>query len=439
MIFLKHFSNYKQWKLFFIAFFLCITTSSIAQKITYEYREAMNTLTSPRLFGRGYQYHGDAVAAEWLVRELRKMEIQPSFKKDFDKPSYLQNFTMPVHYFTSCDVKLSGKLLQTGVDYMPAADCPTNFGSYTCILKIDSASALNLGIVRNIIKTMKPNKPILLLPFKKAEKSARKIIDSLSAQIEGVLITQEKFTHTIDSRPLPIPLVYVKPAFVSALLKEGAVLNLAIATKTDAKYKTANVGAYMEGGVVDSLLIIGAHYDHLGIVGTAYFPGANDNASGTAMLLSLAKYFQENPDKRPCNMLFLWFAGEEAGLVGSKYYTENPCLPFTAKTRMLNLDLMAGGSEGLMLVNGKDDKLMTPRFTYYNDKNFLLPKISVRPNAPNSDHYWFTQKGVPAVFAYTQGDVKAYHDVNDTMKDLKLDRFEAVFKLLIQVITDGKP
>ncbi|WP_448636180.1 M28 family peptidase [Pedobacter panaciterrae] len=72
-------------------------------------------------------------------------------------------------------------------------------------------------------------------------------------------------------------------------------------------------------------MVITAHYDHLGGMGNkTYFPGANDNASGISFLLSLAKYYAANP--QPYTMAFICFAGEEAGLLGSKYFTEYPLL-----------------------------------------------------------------------------------------------------------------
>ncbi len=80
--------------------------------------------------------------------------------------------------------------------------------------------------------------------------------------------------------------------------------------------------------IPDSFLVFSAHYDHLGQMGKdIYFPGANDNASGTSMLLNLAKYYSQNRPKY--SVLFIAFGGEEAGLIGSEYYVKNPLVPLS--------------------------------------------------------------------------------------------------------------
>ena len=103
----------------------------------------------------------------------------------------------------------------------------------------------------------------------------------------------------------------------------------------------------------DSFIFITAHYDHLGGMGKdTYFPGANDNASGDALLLSLAKYYVAHPAKYSIG--FILFAGEEAGLVGSKYYTENPIVPLKNIRFLINTDLAGTGDEGITVVNATE-------------------------------------------------------------------------------------
>ena len=71
----------------------------------------------------------------------------------------------------------------------------------------------------------------------------------------------------------------------------------------------------------DSVVIVSAHYDHLGMQGDSRFPGANDNASGTSMLLSMVEYFVRKP--QAYTMVFIAFGAEETGLIGSNYYVNN--------------------------------------------------------------------------------------------------------------------
>jgi Zn-dependent M28 family amino/carboxypeptidase len=160
-----------------------------------------------------------------------------------------------------------------------------------------------------------------------------------------------------------------------------------------------------------------------------YFPGANDNASGVSQLLSLAKYFAAHPQRY--SMVFIAFAGEEAGLLGSKYFSEHPLMPLRSIRFLINLDIEGTGNEGIMVVNAT---IYTREFNLLqqlNNQNHYFVKIGSRGKAANSDHYWFTQLGVPAFYMYTMGGIKAYHDVFDISKTLPLNGYNSLFKLLV--------
>lgn len=92
------------------------------------------------------------------------------------------------------------------------------------------------------------------------------------------------------------------------------------------KFNAVNICATVKGTAVpDSFIVFTGHYDHLGGMGAeTYFPGANDNASGVALCMNLAKYYAKNPSRY--SIAFILFAGEEPGLIGSKYFTEHPLI-----------------------------------------------------------------------------------------------------------------
>ncbi len=160
-----------------------------------------------------------------------------------------------------------------------------------------------------------------------------------------------------------------------------------------------------------------------------YFPGANDNASGVAFLLSLAKYYAANP--QPYSMAFICFAAEEAGLVGSKYFTENPVVPLEQIRFLINIDMVGTGETGITVVNGSLHTREFGMLNRINDQKKYLPKINARGKAANSDHYFFSEKGVPAFFIYTQGGISAYHDIYDKASTLPLTEFPNLFKLFV--------
>ena len=197
-------------------------------------------------------------------------------------------------------------------------------------------------------------------------------------------------------------------------------------------YTSRNVFGYLPGKKkCGKTIVYSAHYDHLGRMGTeTYFPGGNDNASGTAMLISMAKYFKENPVDY--NILFIAFAGEEAGLVGSHYFVEHPLIKLDKIAFLLNLDIMGSGEEGITVVNATLFEKEFKELQKINEEKQLLTVVKARGPAANSDHYWFTQKGVPAFFIYTMGPNKNYHDVNDTYENLSFVEYTDITSLLVE-------
>jgi Zn-dependent M28 family amino/carboxypeptidase len=183
-------------------------------------------------------------------------------------------------------------------------------------------------------------------------------------------------------------------------------------------------------------ILISAHYDHLGRMGSeVYFPGGNDNASGNAMLVSLAEKLVKNPLKK-YNILFVAFAGEEVGLLGSKFMVEHPIIPLNELRFMLNLDIMGSGEEGITVVNSTLFSKEFKTLQKLNKKRKAVPEVKPRGPAANSDHYFFTEAGVPAFFVYTMGANKHYHDVFDTYDDLSFKAFEGLSKLFESFLRD---
>jgi Zn-dependent M28 family amino/carboxypeptidase len=159
-----------------------------------------------------------------------------------------------------------------------------------------------------------------------------------------------------------------------------------------------------------------------------YFPGANDNASGTAMLLSMANYFKQNPIDR--SLIFIAFAGEEAGLVGSKFFVGNPLVKLKKINFVLNLDIMGSGEEGITVVNATLFDSEFKQLQKINQEQKFISQIKSRGPAANSDHYWFTQMNVPAFFIYTMGPNKNYHDIFDTYENLSFAAYQDLVALL---------
>jgi Zn-dependent M28 family amino/carboxypeptidase len=162
------------------------------------------------------------------------------------------------------------------------------------------------------------------------------------------------------------------------------------------------------------------------------FPGANDNASGVSLLLNLVKHFSTTKPKY--TIVFIAFAAEEIGLVGSRYFTEHPVFPLSNIKFLINFDLAGTGDDGIQVVNGKTYQQKFDLISKLNDDGKLLKQIKIRGEACNSDHCMFHAKGVPCFYIYTLGGIQAYHDIYDRAETLPLTDYQDYYTLLLKFI-----
>lgn len=233
-------------------------------------------------------------------------------------------------------------------------------------------------------------------------------------------------------RKKEFPFIQIVKGILDPEIEE--TIHLRIKSKFKKKHKTQNILAFIPGEV-DSFFVFTAHYDHIGQMGAdTYFPGANDNASGSAIILDLARYYKNKPEKPHYSIAFIWFAAEEAGLVGSKFYTEHPVFPLSKIKQLWNLDMMGSGEDGIKVVNGAVFNREFDLLQDINKEKGYLTKVSPRGKAANSDHYFFSEKGVHAFFIYTLGAYKEYHNINDKADALPLNEYENIFRLLVDYL-----
>jgi len=202
-----------------------------------------------------------------------------------------------------------------------------------------------------------------------------------------------------------------------------------------------NVVAYIPGNT-DEYVILGAHYDHLGLggqyslapsqTGTVH-PGADDNASGTAGVIELARWYAKQP-KQKRGILFLTFAGEEQGLLGSAWYANHPELPLDKAVAMLNMDMIGRIRDGKVYVGGAaSGTTLRPLLEQLSPNSGLKLDFAgaVGSSDESSDHTSFQAKQVPILFFFSglHGD---YHKPSDTWD--KIDNTDAA--RLLQLVAD---
>jgi hypothetical protein len=234
-----------------------------------------------------------------------------------------------------------------------------------------------------------------------------------------------------------------------------ATLNVNVQTDT---ISTQNVVGIWEGSdplLKNEYVAVGAHYDHVGIGtpvnGDAIYNGADDDGSGTVAVLAMAEAFAHSPRPKR-SILFVWHCGEEKGLWGSRYFTENPTVPLNRIVTQLNID-MIGRSKLEGDTNPRDAELSGANEIYVIGSKMMsteLGELSDRinqsylnisynfkyddPKDPNqfffrSDHYNYARRGVPIIFFF-DGEHVDYHRPGDEVSKIDFQKMERVTRTI---------
>lgn len=413
-----------------IGLLLCWAALQAAPDSTLPFapRPVIDTLCSPAFFGRGYQQEGAAKAAAFLERRLAGAGVAPAAGGG----RYQQPFRFPLNRMDAEPVLRAGKKkLVPGQDFLPDAGTPP------ARLRLNALAYDSLSWPQMDERQRRR----IALVFSSAKQQAR--FDRSGAPKPALALVRHTAlpAHTLEAERAPYPVVHLTD---SAVPKAGASLRYQVTSQLG-EAATANVAGLIPGTAQpDSFLIVGAHYDHLGGFGKrVYFPGANDNASGTTLLLELATAIARKPLRY--TVVFVAFSGEEAGLRGSSYFVQHSPVPLDRVRFMLNLDLIGSGEEGATAVNAPAVQFDFDKMLLLNRRDDIrLPALRGRKNAPNSDHYPFALAGVPALFLYLQGPYRYYHSPEDRPRpELSLAGFGQTFRLcrsfLAVLAGDEKP
>jgi Zn-dependent M28 family amino/carboxypeptidase len=207
-----------------------------------------------------------------------------------------------------------------------------------------------------------------------------------------------------------------------------------------------NVIGYLDNGAKYTI-VIGAHYDHLGLghggnsldanPKNKIHNGADDNASGTAGVMELARYFASNGIKENHNILFICFSAEEEGLLGSKYFTNNPTIPLTDISFMINMDMVGrlNDSTKKIIISGVGTSPTWSSVLAGQENNVVKYKADSAGMGP-SDHASFYLKNIPALHFYT-GTHTDYHKPSDDADKINNEGEALVLNLIVNIITEA--
>ena len=224
----------------------------------------------------------------------------------------------------------------------------------------------------------------------------------------------------------------------------GVTVNMTVSLHAET-LPTQNVVGYIQGtDLKDEFLVIGAHYDHVGVHHGEVYNGADDNASGSAGVMEIAEAFATCGQKPRRSVVFMTFAGEEKGLYGSRYYTDNPVFPIEHTVAMLNMDMISRNdsnevaivgwrtSEDLKKINEKENESINMKLDYDQERYFR-----------QSDHYPFYTKEIP-VITYNTKTHEDLHKPTDDIEKIIPEKMARIGRLVFSTAwnlanTEGRP
>jgi hypothetical protein len=413
--------------LFFLGIFLFVFSAK-SQDVAYA-KKVLDTLASPYFEGRGAINDGEKKAALYIAQEFERVGVQPF------KNSFFQSFNYPINtIYGDLSVSIDGEKLQAGVDFIVGANSGKIKGTFD-LVHYNSANLPSKKTMQKLSKiNFFLNKFIVIdganIP---SDNETLPLLKINVVGATGVIFLEDKLTKALATTYVDYAVLKVKREKID---RKSHSITVTIQQKLMSYYQSQNVIGYIQGTEFpDSLVAITAHYDHLGRMGDeVYFPGANDNGSGVALMLNFAAHYAQHPPKK--TMVFMAFGAEESGILGSKYFVQHPLFRLQQLNFLINVDVIGTGEEGLMVVNGVELTTAFEKLQTLNSQHHYVAEIKKRKNAPNSDHYWFIEKGIPAFFIYGLGSRKAYHDVEDIAATLPMNEFNNIF-LLLRDFMDG--
>jgi hypothetical protein len=387
------------------------------------FKRIVKELSSAKYQGRGYAKGGANKAGKYLEKEFRKAGADEVTR---------QPFTIDINTFCGkAEMWADGKKLKAGVDFSMREYSPGVHGEFP-VYYVDT---LNFNADKLLADLTKPENAncMVCCEFWFTYKH-REVFSRLQKAGElpnaGLLYTWTapiKFYKAYGEKVVDKPIVWVTPEAIDGVKR----VKLNVDNEFLKDYPLFNVIAKVEGARHDSCYVFTAHYDHLGNMGKkVYYPGANDNASGTAAIVTLAAHYAKN---RPqFDMYFLAFSGEDANLRGSTFFVEHPVVPLSQIKYLFNIDMIGDDNPEQYCEVSEAGMSQFPKFQKVNEELHLFTKLNRGELAANSDHYPFAVRGVPCIFLENEegSAFPHYHTPADNMKTVKLDSYEPVFKLV---------
>ncbi len=415
------------------------------------------TLSSDDFEGRETGMPGEKKAYEYIIREFKKAGLKPKGENGFLQPFI---FTAGAEYGPSTQLVVNSNIYTAGKDFIPLPySSNAVVTNYITKVQYGIADPLNkrddykgkLNIAKRIflIETGTPDGNDPHGKFGDWTDLRKKIDLAISKGAAAVIFINSD-TSTQDPKPdwknhispSSIPVIFANKN-VASVLKDSVVTNCTVGTEIIKIEKTGyNVIGFINNKSANTV-VIGAHYDHLGMgdEGSLYrgapaiHNGADDNASGTAALIELAKYAR-GPAFKKSNYMFIAFSGEEKGLLGSNYFVKHPTIDLKSINYMINMDMLGRlkKDEKVLIINGTGT---TERWKGIIDSAKVADlKIKETDSGVGpSDHTSFYLQNIP-VLHFFSGTHSDYHKPSDDEDKINYEGEVMIIKMIENIMTN---
>lgn len=434
--------------LFFILFF---TQQGFAQKLKKADRELLNNLKAhitfladDKLEGRRTGTSGEKLAYTYLADQFKSIGLLPKG----DSITYIQQFTFDDgrEINKATHLIINGNDLQVDKEFFPLQFSANKALEAAPVMAFQEKNMPWFFDIKYILEenNNNPHFDIEEYLYTKTNELSDKgatalIIYNTSEQADNLIFDRKQ-----KAEAAKIPVIYInKNTWKRYLQDTSSVLDIKLKVDIQDKKRAGhNVIGYLDNNAANTI-IIGAHYDHLGYGedhnslwtgAAAVHNGADDNASGTAAVIELAKMIKKKNFKKN-NYLFICFSGEELGLFGSKYFTENPTIDISKIDYMLNLDMIGrlNDSTKALFIGGYGTSPGWGKILSAKEKSFSL-KFDSSGIGP-SDHTSFYRKDIPVLFFFT-GTHSDYHKPGDDADRINLPGTVNIVKYVYKIIEE---
>ena len=407
---------------------LAVISVQLGAQDLAHYKKIVKELSSAKYQGRGYAEDGANKAGKWIAKEFAKAGADEVI---------CQPFKLNINTFPGkMEVSVDGKKQIPGVDFTVREFNPSLKGEF----KLYYVDTLNYNPEKIFadLASEEYEGAFVVCDFMFTYKHSadfRKLQSKKECSNSGMVYTWEaplKFYKAYGETVKEKPVIWVRPDFP----KDAKTIKVNMENEFLEDYECFNVIAKVQGSRHDSCYVFTAHYDHLGKLGKkTFYPGAHDNASGTAAIITLAAHYAKN---RPeYDMYFIAFSGEDANLRGSEWYAEHPSAPLEQIKYLFNLDMIADNNPEQYCEVSDEGMTEFTVFEQINAEKGYFKALDRQKLDGNSDHYPFALRKVPCIFFMNEGGdaFKYYHTVFDTWDNAIFSNYEPTFNLIKDFIS----